>query len=69
MVGMKTSGQTALVNAQLNRVFGYRRAELIGQPVGSWVPDAIRTVHPRLRARHEVQERTRGSAIKAGEIT
>ena len=43
-------GQIALVNAQAERLFGYRREELVGQPVEILVPNAIKASHPARRA-------------------
>ena len=50
MVCVDTDGQIALVNAQTERLFGYGRDELIGQPVEMLVPNAVRDVHPGHRA-------------------
>ena len=43
------SGRIVLVNAQAERLFGYPREELAGQPVEILVPDAIRARHAVLR--------------------
>jgi two-component system cell cycle sensor histidine kinase/response regulator CckA len=50
MVCVDADGRIALVNAQTERLFGYARDELIGQPVEMLVPDAVRDVHPGHRA-------------------
>jgi PAS domain S-box-containing protein len=52
MVCVDRSGRIALVNAQTERLFGYRRAELANQPVEMLVPDAARAAHPGYRARY-----------------
>ena len=41
MVCVDADGRIALVNAQTERLFGYGRDELIGQPVETLVPDAV----------------------------
>jgi PAS domain-containing protein len=46
MVCIDADGRIMLVNAQTERLFGYRRDELIGQPVEVLVPDAVRDIHP-----------------------
>ena len=50
MVCVDSDGRIALVNAQAERLFGYGRDELVGQPVEMLVPDAVRPVHPGHRA-------------------
>ena len=50
MVCIAADGRVVLVNAQAERLFGYPRAELIGQPVEILVPEAARAVHPGDRA-------------------
>jgi PAS domain S-box-containing protein len=42
MVCIRADGRIALVNAQTERLFGYRRDELVGQPVEMLVRDAGR---------------------------
>ena len=50
MVCVDSDGRIVLVNAQAERLFGYRREDLAGQPVEILVPDAIKAGHPALRA-------------------
>ena len=50
VVCVDADGRIVLVNAQTDRLFGYVREELVGQPVEVLVPDAFRGSHPVLRA-------------------
>jgi len=50
MVMIDRAGAIVMVNAQAERVFGYPRAELVGQPVEMLVPERFRGHHPGLRA-------------------
>jgi PAS domain S-box-containing protein len=52
MLYVDEAGRIALVNAQAERLFGYGRQELVGQPVEALVPDATRAVHRRHRAEY-----------------
>lgn len=49
IVLMRADGRIALVNAQTERLFGYRREELVGQPVEILVPERFRGRHPGYR--------------------
>jgi len=44
ILGVDTSGSIELVNAQCERLFGYERDELMGQPVEMLIPDGLRPV-------------------------
>jgi PAS domain S-box-containing protein len=59
MVCIRDDGRIALVNAQTERLFGYRRDELVGQPVEILVPDAIRGAHLGHRAGYEADPQPR----------
>ena len=59
MVCVDADGRIALVNAQTERLFGYRRDELVGQPVEMLVPDAVRDAHPGHRAGYVTDPRPR----------
>lgn len=60
MVIVDAAGHIVLINAQTERMFGYRREELLGQPVEVLIPARFRTQHtghrtaffaaPRVRA-------------------
>ena len=54
-----SDGLIVLVNAQAERLFGYPREELAGQPVEILVPDAIKAGHPDLRAGYAADPRPR----------
>jgi PAS domain S-box-containing protein len=66
MVCVDARGRIALVNAGVEQLFGYRREELIGQPVEVLVPDGISAAHPGLRAEYAVdtQPRPLGTGIE-----
>ena len=49
MVMIDRAGKIVMVNTQAERVFGYSRAELVGQPVEMLVPERFRGHHPELR--------------------
>jgi PAS domain S-box-containing protein len=49
IVGVDRAGLIELVNAQTERLFGYGRDELVGQPVEMLVPERARDIHPAHR--------------------
>jgi PAS domain S-box-containing protein len=49
MVIVDKAGKITLVNAQTEKLFGYSRSELIGQPVEYLIPERYRGQHPRHR--------------------
>src|ERR1039457_1428988 len=59
MICVEADGRIALVNAEVMRLFGYGRAELIGQPVEILVPDDFRAFHSRLREDYVGNPRSR----------
>jgi len=50
IVMVNAEGHIVLVNSQAEKFFGYRREELVGQPVEILVPERFRAVHPGYRA-------------------
>ena len=63
MVMINASGRIEMINAQAERVFGYSRRELLGQPVEILVPERFRDHHPKLRSAffHDPQSRPMGA--------
>jgi PAS domain S-box-containing protein len=53
------NGRILLVNAQMEKVFGYQREELIGESVEILVPERFRAKHPGYRAGYHAHPRAR----------
>jgi PAS domain S-box-containing protein len=51
MVMVDRRGHIALANTQVEKAFGYRAGELVGQPVEVLVPERFRAAHPEHRQR------------------
>lgn len=49
IVAVDAKGAIALVNAETQRMFGYAREELIGQPIETLIPEALGERHRALR--------------------
>ncbi|HUI60331.1 MAG TPA: PAS domain S-box protein, partial [Steroidobacteraceae bacterium] len=66
MVIVGSDGRISLVNTQTERLFGYRREELLGQPVELLIPERYRSKHPGHRAGFFLQPRARamGAGLK-----
>jgi PAS domain S-box-containing protein len=59
MVIVDEAGLIQLVNAQVESLFGYDRAELVGQPVEMLVPEQFRGLHRGHRAGYAATRRVR----------
>jgi len=59
IVMVDEQGQILLVNRQMEQLFGYGRAELIGQDVELLLPEALRQSHRAHRTRFRAEPRTR----------
>ncbi|MEY2935773.1 MAG: hypothetical protein RL033_6522 [Pseudomonadota bacterium] len=59
MVIVGRDGTIQLVNEQVERLFGYKRHELLGKPVEMLVPERYRNQHPKHRTGYFTDPRTR----------
>ena len=59
-------GQIVLINSETERLFGYQRPELLGQPIELLLPERFREEHRDHRARYLVSPRSRpmGSVLE-----
>jgi PAS domain S-box-containing protein len=66
MVIVDEHGRIQLVNAQAEALFGYERAELLGQTLEILIPERFREAHPQYRARFVASPKVRpmGSGLQ-----
>ncbi len=60
MVVVQEDGRIILANIQTERLFGYSRAELLGQPIEVLIPERFRSRHPAHRAAFVANPKVRG---------
>ncbi len=59
MVVMDGFGKIALVNAQVETLFGYRREDLLGKDAEILVPERFQSFYPQHRANFSLEPRVR----------
>ncbi|HEX5928119.1 MAG TPA: PAS domain S-box protein [Solirubrobacterales bacterium] len=59
IVGVGDDGKIVLVNGQVEFLFGYARADLLGEDVEMLVPERFRNAHPGHRSGYFAEPRTR----------
>lgn len=63
MVMVDAAGTILLVNQEVERLFGYTRAELLGQSIDSLVPEPLRARHPEFRHQFFADPRARKMGV------
>jgi PAS domain S-box-containing protein len=63
IVVVSDTGQMLAVNQQTERLFGYDRSSLVGQPVEMLLPDGLRLAHRAHRTRFRAEPRARPMGV------
>src|SRR5437762_5440535 len=63
MLAVDQAGTILLVNREIERLFGYRREELLGKPLELLVPDRFRAGHPGFRNQYFADPRSRPMGV------
>jgi PAS domain S-box-containing protein len=63
LLAVNEAGEIVFVNDQVERVFGWPRADLIGQPIERLVPERFAFLHPPLRAEYMEEPTTRPMGV------
>ena len=63
MIMVAEDGRIALVNAQVERAFGYQREEIIGLPIETLIPERLRDRHPGHRKDFGGNPQTRAMGV------
>ena len=64
IVIVNREGRIVIVNAQAERIFGYQKAELMGQSIDILVPENVRQLHSRHRAYYHLHPSRRSMGEK-----
>jgi PAS domain S-box-containing protein len=63
IVIVDSSGNIVIVNSQTETLFGYRRDELLGQPIETLIPERARAKHAQLRTDYFVGPKVRAMGL------